>query len=59
MTLRRTYTYHGARRSYVSAACDAPAGFPVATFPFARAAYGFADGRSLSVAIARSCTVRG
>jgi hypothetical protein len=58
MTLRRTYAYRGVRRSYVSAACQAPAGFPVATFPFARATYGFADGRSLNIAVARSCTVR-
>ncbi len=59
MTLHRTYTYRGARRSYVSAACEAPAGFPVATFPFARTTYGFAGGRLLTISVARSCTARG
>jgi hypothetical protein len=59
MTLRRTYRYRGARRSFVSAACPAPAGFESAIFPLARAAYGFADGRRLSTSVAARCTVRG
>jgi hypothetical protein len=58
MTLRRTYWYRGVRRSFVSAACPAPAGFRSAVFPFARAAYGFADGRRLSISISDRCTVR-
>jgi hypothetical protein len=58
MTLRRTYRYRGKRRSYVSAACSAPAGFESAIFPFARATYGFADGQSISTTDAGSCTVR-
>ena len=36
LSLHRNYTYKGQRRSYLSAACDAPAGFPGATFPFAQ-----------------------
>ncbi len=59
LSLHRTYTYRGQRRSYLSAACGAPAGFPGATFPFAQAAMGFADGRTLSSTLTRSCTVRG
>jgi hypothetical protein len=57
MTLHRTYEYRGQRRSYVSAACSAPAGFDSALFPFARATYGFADGRRLDLSVARVCHV--
>ena len=51
--------YRGQRRSYLSATCDAPAGFPGATFPFAHASMTFADGRTLSSTLTRSCKVRG
>jgi hypothetical protein len=57
MTLRRVYEYRGKERSYVSAACTAPAGFDTALFPFARATYGFANGQSLTTTVARSCRV--
>jgi hypothetical protein len=57
MTLERTYTYRGKRRSYISAACRAPAGFPGAVFPFAKASYGFDDGRQLRTTAIRSCKV--
>lgn len=57
--LRRNYRFRGARRSYLSAACAAPPGFPGAIFPFARATFGFDDGRSLSSLLTRSCRVRG
>lgn len=33
LDLHRSFTYRGQRRSYLSAACAAPAGFPGATFP--------------------------
>jgi hypothetical protein len=56
--LHRDYTYRGQPRSYLSAACDAPAGFPGATFPFAHASMTFADGRTLSSTLTRSCKVR-
>jgi hypothetical protein len=59
MTLRRTYTYRGRTRSYVSAACSAPAGFDTALFPFARATYDFTNGQSLTTTVARSCQVAG
>jgi hypothetical protein len=59
LRLHRNYTYRGQRRSYLSAACDAPSGFTVATFPFARASMGFADGRTLSSTLTRSCRVSG
>lgn len=57
MTLHRTYDFHGERRSYVSAACSAPAGFDTALFPFAQATYGFDDGRSITTSVARRCRV--
>lgn len=57
MTLNRTYEYRGEERSYVSASCAAPAGFDTVVFPLARATYGFADGRSLTTSVARSCRV--
>jgi hypothetical protein len=58
LNLHRDFTYLGRRRSYLSASCPAPAGFPGATFPFARAAIGFADGRTLTSTLTRSCRVR-
>ena len=58
LSLHRNYTYRGRRRSYLSAACDAPAGFPGASFPFAHASMTFADGRKLSSTLTRSCKVR-
>jgi hypothetical protein len=57
MTLHRVYSYRGKRRSYVSAACGAPAGLPGVIFPFARARYGFDNGQRLTTAIARTCRV--
>jgi hypothetical protein len=57
MNLGRTYTYKGKKRSYVSAACAAPPGFPGALFPFGRASYAFAGGEVLTTKITRSCKV--
>jgi hypothetical protein len=57
MTLRRVYSYRGQRRSYISAACRTPDGFDTTSFPFARAAYVFANGQSLSTTVASSCRV--
>jgi hypothetical protein len=59
LSLHRNFTYKGQSRSYLSAACDAPAGFPGATFPFARASMTFADGRTLASILTRSCRVQG
>jgi hypothetical protein len=58
MTLGRTFSYHGQRRSYLSAGCPAPAGFPGAVFPFARASFAFAGKVSLTSTLTRSCGVR-
>jgi hypothetical protein len=58
LNLHRNYTFRGERHSYLSAACAAPAGFPGAVFPFARASMSFADGRILASTLTRSCKVR-
>jgi hypothetical protein len=52
-------SYKGKRRSHASAGCPAPKGFPGATFPFAKASYSFAGGRTLSSTLTRSCRARG
>jgi hypothetical protein len=57
LRLHRRYVYRGRQRSYLSAACAAPAGFPSALFPFARASMTFADNRTLSSTLTRSCKV--
>lgn len=57
MTLHRTFTYRGVRRSYVSAACGAPAGFRSVVFPFARVTYAFADGSQTSISNTGICRV--
>ena len=56
--LHRSYRYRGKRRSYLSAACATPPGVPLASFPFARASLAFADGRTLSSSLTRTCRVR-
>jgi hypothetical protein len=57
LKLHRTFTYKGRRRSYLSAACAAPAGFPFAVFPFARASMRFEGGVTLASTLTRSCRV--
>jgi hypothetical protein len=58
LTLSRKFLYRGSAHSYLSAGCPAPAGFPGATFAFARASFGFEDGRTLRSTLTRSCSVR-
>jgi hypothetical protein len=58
LELRRTFVYQGRKRSYLSAACAAPEGFPGAVFPFARAGFSFSDGRTMHTVLSRSCQVR-
>jgi hypothetical protein len=59
LALYRRYTYHGKARSYASAGCPAPKGFPGAAFPFARVRFSFASGRALSSTLPGSCKARG
>jgi DNA-binding beta-propeller fold protein YncE len=59
MTLRRRFSYRGARRSYLSAGCPAPSGFPGAVFPLARTSFVFAGGMTLASVLDRSCRAKG
>lgn len=57
LRLHRLFTYKGARRSYLSAACAAPPGFPGASFDFAHASMRFEGGATLTSTVIRSCRV--
>jgi hypothetical protein len=59
LTLGRTFSVDGKRRSYLTASCPAPGGFSRAAFPLARAGFGFAGGAELGSTIVRSCSVQG
>jgi hypothetical protein len=58
MKIGRTYHYKGQRYSFISASCAAPAGFPGAIFPLARATFSFANGQRLTTGLSRDCKVR-
>jgi hypothetical protein len=58
MTIGRNYTYRGQRRSFVSASCPAPAGFPGAPFSLARGSFEFVGGKRLDVTLSSDCRVR-
>jgi hypothetical protein len=58
LKIGRNYTYRGQRRSFVSASCPAPAGFPGAVFSLARGSFYFADGKKIETTLARDCRVR-
>lgn len=58
ITLHRLFRDSGRTRSFVSASCPAPAGFPGALFPFARARFEFAGSLGLESVLSRACAVR-
>jgi hypothetical protein len=59
LNLGRSFSFHGQRRSYLSAGCPAPKGFGGASFPFARASFAFVGARGVSETLRRSCGVGG
>ncbi len=59
LTLGRVFSVHGRQRSFISADCPAPAGFPQAVFAIARAEFGFEDGRRVGATMTRSCRAKG
>jgi hypothetical protein len=59
LNLARRYTYRGKSRSYLSAGCPAPKGFPGASFPFARTSFSFYGGPTVSSTLTRNCQVKG
>lgn len=58
LDLRREFVHRGRTRSYLSAACAAPAGTRIGIFPFVRVSMTFADGRKLASTLIRTCRVR-
>jgi len=58
MKLHRIYEYRGEERSFISAGCAAPEGFPGAVYPFARAKFGFGGGLKVTSTLIRDCKVR-
>ena len=59
LRLHRVFEVGGERRSYLSAGCPAPVGFPSATFPLLRAGYAFVGGKSVSDTLVRTCRTGG
>lgn len=58
LVLQRRFRYQGKSRSYIAAGCPAPKGFPGATFTFAKASFGFEDGKQMGTTLTRNCGVR-
>lgn len=58
LTLGRRYSSGGKRRSYVSAACSAPAGWTKVPFVFARGTFRFEGHKDLRESLERTCEVR-
>lgn len=58
LKIGRSYNDHGTQRSFASAGCPAPAGFPGAIFSFARAGFYFVQGQKVVSTLTRSCRVR-
>lgn len=58
LTIGRRYFFNGKRRSYVSAACKAPAEFTAVPFPFARGTFRFEEHREITETLTRTCQVR-
>jgi hypothetical protein len=58
LTLRRLYRYQGTQRSYFNAACPAPSGVRLTSFPLAYATFSFAGARQLSTTVTKTCGVK-
>jgi hypothetical protein len=58
LAIGRRYRYAGKRRSFLSASCAAPAGFPGAVYQLARTTFTFAEGTKLTSRLTRDCKVR-
>ncbi len=59
LKLRRSFSYRGHSRSFLSAGCPAPPGFPSAVFPLARTSFGFAGDFTINEVLTRTCKARG
>jgi hypothetical protein len=58
LTLGHTFTAHGRTRSFLSAGCPAPDGFPGALFPLVRTSFSFVGQKTLTTTLNRSCKVK-
>jgi hypothetical protein len=58
LSFGRRYSHRGEARSFISARCAAPAGFPGALFNFVRGSFTFANGKTVTTTLARDCVVR-
>ncbi len=58
LSFGRRYRHRGEPRSFISARCAAPAGFPGALFNFVRGSFTFANGKTVTTTLARDCVVR-
>jgi hypothetical protein len=58
LTIGRRYRYRGHPRSFLSASCAAPSGFPGGIFDLARGSFSFASGQQLTTTLVRNCKVR-
>lgn len=59
LKLGRTYSSKGKKRSFLSAGCPAPKGFPGALFPLVKSSFAFEGGKTLTATLNRSCKARG
>jgi hypothetical protein len=59
LKLGRTYRSRGKAHGYIESGCPAPKGFPGASFALAKASFSFADGRTLTSILNRSCHAKG
>lgn len=58
LSFGRRYRFAGEPRSFLSARCAAPDGFPGAIFTLARGSFFFADGKKIVTNVVRDCLVR-
>jgi hypothetical protein len=58
LNIGREYNVRGQKRSFISASCAAPAGFPGAFFELAKATFSFAGGQRLVTHLPGDCKVR-
>ncbi|HVY77950.1 MAG TPA: hypothetical protein VG898_05550 [Solirubrobacterales bacterium] len=58
LEIGRRYAYRGHKRSFISASCSAPAGFPGAYFELAKATFSFAGNQRLVSHLPGDCRVR-
>lgn len=58
LQLSKIFRYKGEQRSLLTAGCPAPRNSSLAVFDFARASFGFEDGRNLAVTMTRTCKVK-